>query len=415
MTEDDPRVLNELQPNLTDLVVRAHKRFLNCSDLTLEEAERLGTIISILARDVAFWLGDLARYTEARWPDTHHQVWPVTQSPGQLSRNAGVCRQYPHEEDRRHEATYSQYMQVAGKPDRKVRLATMEGQTTDESRSTKRTMSGLLSEEQGPRWLLAVDCNYYIHRFWHSGAGVEAASGVASWIERTAKRLAEDKGLTDVVCCFDSPNNHRKQLTDEWEDKYKDRGKKEPELIQQINLAKSLLNQSGFATVSVDGMEADDVMASYAVQFPGQVTLLTQDKDQRQCLSGKCNILLDVEWLLDDVSGDHLPEYKWLSAKKHAEETGIPSEKWTDYQMIMGDNVDGIRGVEGIGAKGAADLVNEFGTVEAVIEAAKAGNESIKPKKRDALIAFEEKLDVTRKLVTLRTDLEIPLHTTRLA
>jgi len=180
-------------------------------------------------------------------------------------------------------------------------------------------------------------------------------------------------------------------------------------------LAKSLLNQSGFATVSVDGMEADDVMASYAVQFPGQVTLLTQDKDQRQCLSGKCNILLDVEWLLDDVSGDHLPEYKWLSAKKHAEETGIPSEKWTDYQMIMGDNVDGIRGVEGIGAKGAADLVNEFGTVEAVIEAAKAGNESIKPKKRDALIAFEEKLDVTRKLVTLRTDLEIPLHTTRLA
>lgn len=397
-------ILIDMQPGIVDLVGRAHARFLNCSNLTMEEAERLGELIATLARDAGFWLGDLARYAEARWPDKHHQAWPEWVSPGQLSRNAGVCRAYPLEEDRQHEATYSQYMQVAGKTDRQKLLEGMVGQTTDESRQKP------LPEGEGPRWLLAVDCNYFLHRFWHSGAGVEAATGVASWIKRTVERLKE-KGLTDLACCFDSHTNARNELTKDWEDKYKDRPPKPPELAQQLTLVRELIERDGFATVSVDGMEADDVMASYAKQFDGKVTLLTQDKDQRQCLSGSCNILLDVTWLQDEHSGDHLPEYKWLSAKQHTEATGIPPEKWTDYQMIMGDNVDGVRGVEGIGEKGAKDLIQQFGTVEAVIAEAKSLNPSIKLKKREAIIAFESKLETTRTLVTLRADLKVPEST----
>ena len=77
----------------------------------------------------------------------------------------------------------------------------------------------------------------------------------------------------------------------------------------------------------------------------------------------------------------------------------------------MGDNCDGIKGAAGIGEKGALDLIKEFGTIEAVIEAAKADDKRIKPKKRESLIAFEEKLEVTRKLVTLRTDLAVPVNT----
>jgi DNA polymerase-1 len=73
--------------------------------------------------------------------------------------------------------------------------------------------------------------------------------------------------------------------------------------------------------------------------------------------------------------------------------------------------VDGIQGVAGVGEKGAADLIKEFGAVSACIEAAKAGDERIKEKKREALIEFEKRLDVTRQLVTLRTDLPLPSAT----
>jgi DNA polymerase-1 len=239
---------------------------------------------------------------------------------------------------------------------------------------------------------------------------VEAAVGVATWVQRTVERMKE-KGLTDCACCFDSKVNNRKELTKDWEDKYKDRPAKDPELAQQLNLVYELLKGRGLPCVGVDGYEADDVMASFAKQFPGRVTLLTQDKDCKQCLSPKCNMLLDVEWHEDESTGESLPDYKWLSAKQHTEKTGIEPARWVDYQMIMGDATDGIKGVIGVGEKGAADLVKEFGTVEGAIAAAKAVDTRIKPAKRQALIDFEAKMEVTRKLVTLVDSLTIPEST----
>lgn len=383
-------------------------RFLDCSRMTLQEAQEYGEWFAKLQRDIMFYIGDLARVAERKWPDTHQQIWPEWVSPGLISRAAGVCRAYPTEADRQHECTYSQYMQNAGKPDRHERLQAIvdAGLTTDESRKADQ-------QERATRWCLAIDVNYFLHRFWYSGANVEAAAGVASWIQRTVERLKE-KGLTDVACCFDSKVNNRKELTTEWDDKYKDRPKKDPELAQQLNLVHELLKGHGFACVSVEGYEGDDCMASIAKQFPGNVTLMTQDKDVRQCLSDKCNMLLDVEWVQDPTSAEMIPQYKWLSAKQHTEETGIPPKMWTEYQAIMGDSTDGIKGAVGIGQKGAADLVKLFGMVESAIEAAKNGDDRIPAKKRQALIDFEQKLEVTRKLVTLVDSLEIP-STTRVA
>jgi 5'-3' exonuclease len=388
-------------------MIKAQKRFLEIDQLTLEEAEFYADILAHQQRDIMFHIGDLFRAAKSKWPDTHNQIWPEWVSPGMLLRAGGVCGAYPDMADRQHEATYSQYMHVAGKPDRHERLAEMvdKGQTTDESRKAAQ------EPIDAKRWLLAIDTNYFLHRFWFSGAGVESAVSVASWIQRTVDRLKKDKGLTDVACCFDSKVNYRKELTAEWEDKYKDRPPKDPELGQQLTLVHELLKGHGFACVQIEGMEADDIMASYARQFGGRVTLMSQDKDQRQCLSDKCNILLDVEWKEDETSGEKIADYKWLTAKSHTEATGIPPEKWCDYQAIMGDNVDGIRGAAGIGQKGAADLIQTFGSAESAIEAAKADDERIKPAKRKALIEFVGKLEVTRNLVTLRDDLEVPANT----
>jgi len=383
------------------------KRFFDCKDLTIEEAEGYGTAFIEMQRDVMFWIADLARHAEANWPDRLPQVWPAGVSPGLLSRTSGVGKAYPKEADRQIDATYTQYMQAAGKSDRLEVLASIidAGQTSDESRKH------LADERKGEsRWTLAVDVNYHLHRHWHSGAGVEAASQVAGWVDRTAKRL-KDKGLTDVLCCFDSPRNFRKELTSKWEHKYKDRPPKDPELGQQLTLVRELLEGHGFCCVDLDGFEADDLMASAAYQFDGRITLLTQDKDLKQCLTAQCNILLSVDWNEDDTSGDMVPEYKWLSAKQHTEEKGITPADWTAYQTICGDKVDGIKGAAGIGEIGAAKLIQEFGSVAATIKAAKDDDERIRPKQRQALIEFESIADITRQLVTLRTDLELPTNT----
>ena len=374
--------------------------YFDASKMDLATLEHYGETLVWWQRGINWWIGDFAMFAEKLGPDVLGQAFPSGVSPGLVARCKAVAKAYPNESDRNPLATWSQHMQVANKPDRVALVAAMvdKGETSDESRAS------------GPRWLLAVDVNYFLHRFWHSGAGVEAASGVAGWVARTVERLRE-KGLTDVVCCFDSPTNHRKALTDEWVDKYKDRPPKDPELGQQLGLVYSLLNDRGFACICIDGMEADDVMASYAKQFDGKTTLLTQDKDLRQCLSDHVNMLLDVEWTEDETSGEATPNYKWLSAAQHMEATGITPAQWTDYQAIMGDACDGIKGAHGIGEKGAADLIKAFGTAEGAIAAAKADDERIKPAKRTALIEFESKLETTRKLVTLRTDLNVPKNT----
>ena len=393
---------------------RLRTRFLDCSGLTIQQAESFGRELAYLQRDIMFWIGDLARYSEARWPDTHQQVWPEWVSPGMLARAAGVCRAYPREEDRQQKATYSQYMQVAGRGDRLERLRAIveKGLTTDESRQAGQQEQ---PPDNRPGWLLAFDIHYFTHRHFFSGAGVETAHQVAEWVKRTVDRLKE-KGATDVLCAFEGVGSFRKALTagPDWaEHRYKDRPPKPSDLTHQLRLVRELLEGYGYACVSVDQYEADDVLASAAKQFPGKVTIISSDKDLRQCLSERVNMLLDVEWVEDDTSGDLLPEYNWLSASNHTEATGIIPNKWATYQMIMGDSVDGIQGVEGIGEKGAWELIREFGSVEAAIQAAKRNDERIKPKKRQALIAFEHRLDVTRQLVTLCDQLPV-LTSTRI-
>lgn len=394
---------------------RMQTRFLDCSGMDLQEAERWAHDLAFYQYNMYWWIGDLFRHVDARFQDYHYQAWPVGLSEGMMRRINGVIRAYPTKDDRRHEATWTQYMRIANKPDRHKRLEAIvdQGLTTDESRKAD------LTPNSKGRYLLCVDVNYFVHQYWHSGLGVESGMKVAEWIQRTVARMKDRHGLTDVACCFDSRASFRKKLTEEWDDKYKDRPDRDPELFQQVDLCKSLLAGQGFCTVFVDDMEADDVMASFASQFDGQVTLLVQDKDLRQCLSPKCNMLTSVDWEEDPTSGELIPKYNWVTRGDHingcsyqsATVSGILPCQWPDFQALAGDSVDTIKGAPGIGAKGAAYLIQEFGSASAAIQAAESGDERIRLKQRDALLQFSDKLDVTLQLVTLRTDLPIPKNT----
>lgn len=403
---------------------RMHLRRLDCSGLTLQEAEQWGDQLCKMQRDIPWMIGDLARYCESQWPDTWQQVFPEWASPGMVDRYKGVARAYSGNDDRNCEATFTQYMQAAGKPNRIELLerAIDKGQTSDESRKA------LTEDRTKQRWLLAVDANFWITKHYYSGAEIEAAMQVSEWIKRTVERLQRykgptDVGLTDVAICFDSSTNFRKQLTEgkEWEGpRYKDRPPKPDILVQQLHLGRGLLEKAGFLCVSNDGYEADDVIASYTAQRDDWCSVLGVDKDLYQLLNDHVNMLTDVTWVKDPTSGELQAMEHWVTSQSFTEEgctynsvlvQGIPPKQWPEFQTLAGDSTDGVTGAVGIGATIAANLIKEFGTAEAAIQAAKDEDERIKPAKRKALIEFEPKLDVTRQLVTLRTDLPIPTST----
>lgn len=405
-------------------MARMNPLYLDTTGLKLEQMEQWGKDLNNEQKSINWWIGDLAIAAKALLgEDNYSQVFPIDISIGLVQRCEAVARAYSPQE-RNPGASWTIHMKHKNNPNRValVAAAVAAGRTSDEERKANQA-SKMEQDDNQRRWLLAVDVNYFLHRFWFSGAGVESAVAVSEWIGRTVERLKE-KNLSDLACCLDSHTNHRKELTLEWEDKYKDRPTKDPELANQLRLVHELLQAKGFACISQEGMEADDCMASFAKQFDGHVTLLTQDKDCRQCLSPKCNMLLDVEWIEDPTSGEMLPDYKWLSTKLHLEQTslkdkegkpipgtGIDPSKWVEFQCLMGDATDGIKGAVGIGKEIAANLVRWFGTAEAAIQAAKDDDPRITKAKREALIEFESKLEITRKLVTLRTDLPLPAAT----
>lgn len=409
---------------------------------TLEEFEAYGGLLAEMQRAVLWQIGDLALACERQHPSTHNQMWPVWVSPDLIGRCKAVASAYKPEE-RNIDATWTVHMQNVKYGDRvaRVQASVDAGQTSDEARrnpapvvepdkdyETPAAAPQMVAEDppaetQEPaapaekRWLLAVDVNYYIHRYFHSGAGVESASTFVGWLTRLVDRLQETKGLTDVVCCLDSRTNHRKRLTEGWESPYKPRAEKDAELAGQLNRVPELLKHANFQCVSIDDMEADDVMASYAKRFEGRVTLLSQDKDMRQCLSATCNILQDVTWEENSETGQAMPVYKWVSATSHMKDgstysgtkvIGISPELWPHFQAIAGDTTDGIKGCVGIGAKGAMDLILAHGTIFNLIRMVKESMVDVNDAKEQALLDFESVAETMLKLTTLRTDLDVP-------
>lgn len=421
---------------------------------SLEEFTEYLELCLNIQRDILWQIGDISRAMEHQHPNTFHQGYPVKVSPDLISRCQAVSAAYRIPE-RNIDATWTVHMQLSKRPDRVAAVAASvdAGQTSDEARKNppppqvEEPKSDPVPEAvpaDKQRWLLAVDVNYFIHTYFHSGAGVESASTFVEWLTRLVARLQETKGLTDVVCCFDSTTNHRKALTETWEHKYKPRSEKEPELIAQLNLVQRLLKEVNLPVVSLPDMEADDVMASYSKQFDGKVTLLTGDKDMRQCLSTSCNILQSVTWEENSETGKMVPTYQWIKERwsekdkkrweEHPEEkpdnvkshfddgstynstkiVGVSAEQWPHFQVLVGDSTDGIKGCQGIGAKGAMELIKAHGTVQGVIAACKDNKADLSEKKRLDVLDFEEVSETMLKLTTLRTDLPVP-QTTRIS
>jgi DNA polymerase-1 len=153
-------------------------------------------------------------------------------------------------------------------------------------------------------------------------------------------------------------------------------------------LARDLYTALGWIVADTETLEADDVMHAYALAEGGPVLILTGDRDMFQCVTDDVHVLLQGRG-----------ETTEMGRAEVVERYGVLPEQVPDFIALRGDPSDGIPGAKGIGEKGAAELLQRHGTLEAAI--AGAVRES-KPTVRRALIEQADELRMFRDLATLR-------------
>ncbi len=186
------------------------------------------------------------------------------------------------------------------------------------------------------------------------------------------------------------------------------------DLKPQVKRCLAMLEELGVPIIGSEGYEADDVIAAMTHELKSShpdllIRMISKDKDLKQLLeAGRVEMY--------DVHHDKLTDVAALK-----EETGLNPEQVIDMLTLMGDTVDNVPGVPGVGPKTAAQLLVDFGTLDAVLAEATDEDKSkkewiIKGKRRENIAAAAADLPLSKDLVTLRLDtpIEFELEACRL-
>ncbi|MCM5557975.1 DNA polymerase I [Pleomorphomonas sp. JP5] len=255
-----------------------------------------------------------------------------------------------------------------------------------------------------------IDGSGYIFRAYHAlppltrksdGVPIGAVSGFCNMLWRLLKETEQTAvGVrpTHLAVIFDASSV---TFRNEIYPLYKAQRPEPPaDLRPQFGLIREAVRAFNVPCVEQLGYEADDLIATYAAEAAAagaDVTIVSSDKDLMQ-LVGERVMLLDT--MKDRRIG--VPEV--------IEKFGVPPDKVIEVQSLAGDSVDNVPGVPGIGLKTAAQLILEYGNLEALLAAATGIKQQ---KRRENLIAFAEQARISHRLVTLKCDvpLEQPIDT----
>ncbi len=256
--------------------------------------------------------------------------------------------------------------------------------------------------------LFLVDGSAYIFRAYHAlppltrksdGMPVGAVSGFCNMLWKLVEESRDTSvgvAPTHFAVIFDhSSTTFRNALYDG----YKANRPAPPEdLRPQFGLIREAVRAFDLPCVERQGFEADDLIATYARlarEAGGDVTIVSSDKDLMQ--------LVGPGVILYDQMKD-----KRLGPEEVREKFGVYPEKMIDLQALVGDSSDNVPGIPGIGPKTAADLLETFGTLEALLERA---DEIKQAKRRESILANAEQARLSKRLVTLdqNTPLDVAL------
>ena len=253
--------------------------------------------------------------------------------------------------------------------------------------------------------LFLVDGSSYIFRAYHAlpsltrkkdGLPVGALAGFCNMLWKLlcdARDTAVGVVPTHFAVIFDySSDTFRKKIYPD----YKANRPSPPEdLIPQCSLIRQATRAFNVPCIEKEGYEADDIIATYAFlasQHGAKTTIISSDKDLMQ-------LVTDQVGMYDSMKD------RPIGIAEVIEKWGVPPEKMIDLQSLTGDSTDNVPGVPGIGPKTAAQLIEEFGSLDNLL----AHVDDIKQqKRRENIKAYADQTKIARELVTLKTD--VPLE-----
>ena len=251
--------------------------------------------------------------------------------------------------------------------------------------------------------LYLVDGSGYIFRAYHAlppltrksdGLPIGAVSGFCNMLVKLLDEMDGAETPTHLGVIFDASG--RSFRNDIYADYKAHRPPAPEDLVPQFPLVREAVRAFNIPAVEEEGFEADDLIATYAhvaAKAGARVTIVSSDKDLMQLVGGTIDMVDTMKDKKIDVDGV-------------IEKFGVGPERVIDVQALAGDSVDNVPGVPGIGIKTAAQLIVEFGDLDALLARA----EEIKqPKRRENLLNFAEQARISRELVTLRRDAPMPV------
>lgn len=245
--------------------------------------------------------------------------------------------------------------------------------------------------------LYLVDGSGFIFRAFHAlppmtradGTPVNAVYGFCNMMHK----LLADLGAHHIAVIFDAA---RKTFRNDIYPEYKaNRPPPPPELVPQFPLIREATKAFGVPCLEREGFEADDLIAAYArlaVEKGIHVRIVSADKDLMQLIRA------GVE-LFDPMKNIPIGEAETIA------KFGVPPERVVDVQALAGDSIDNVPGIAGIGIKTAAQLIQEYGSLENLLDRA---GEIKQPKRRASLIEQADNARMSKKLVTLDAHAPVP-------
>ncbi|ANT60575.1 DNA polymerase I [Salipiger sp. CCB-MM3] len=249
-----------------------------------------------------------------------------------------------------------------------------------------------------------IDGSAFIFRAYHAlppltrksdGLPIGAVSGFCNMLQKYVEDSSGPDAPTHVAVIFDKGSH---TFRNDLYDQYKANREAMPEdLRPQIPLTRDATIAFNIACKELEGYEADDIIATLSCQARdagGRVTIISSDKDLMQLVG-------DGVEMLDAMKN------RRIDRDGVVEKFGVGPERVVDVQALAGDSVDNVPGAPGIGIKTAALLINEYGSLEELLDRA----EEIKqPKRRQTLVENRAQIELSKKLVQL--DCETPLDFT---
>lgn len=255
-------------------------------------------------------------------------------------------------------------------------------------------------KNQALEHLYLIDGSGYIFRAYHAlppmqrsdGTPINAVLGFSNMLFKLLEDLIEGDKPTHLAVIFD---RSRKTFRNDIYKDYKANRPPAPEdLVPQFPLIREATEAFGLPSIDMEGYEADDLIATYARlarERGWTTTIVSSDKDLMQLVG-------DQVEMFDSMKN------KRIGAAEVVEKFGVGPEKVIEVQALAGDSSDNVPGVPGIGVKTAAQLINEYGNLETLLERAR---EIKQPKRRENLIANADMARISLDLVRLRDDVPI--------